>query len=61
MRKNEQKARDMASADYDKLARENRPFSAVPGNTFLGNYPTKSGYVEEWWEERYLPAVKRAT
>lgn len=47
----------MAAADYDRLAKENRKFSAVSGNTFLGSYPTKAGYVEEWWEERYLPVV----
>jgi len=50
-------AREMAATDYDALAATNgRP--DYQSGYFLTNYPTKAGYVREWWEERYLPIVK---
>lgn len=56
----EQEARDMAAAEYDKLAASNGRPDYHP-MTFLTSYPTKEGYVREWWEERYLPIVQQRT
>lgn len=56
--KGEREAREYAARDYDKLAKANAP-GPVPNNSFLDRYPTKAGYVEEWWCERYLPLVKK--
>lgn len=55
-RTKERQARELAARHYDTLAKQNKE-GPVPGNTFLDRYPTKEGYVKEWWEERYLPTV----
>lgn len=59
MSKLEQAARLMASQDYERLHAENRAFSEVPGNDFRNSYPTKEGYANEWWRERYAPIVAK--
>ena len=53
----ERLARNLATREYYRLASSN----GEPGyheGTFLTNYPTKDQYVNEWWEERYLPVIE---
>jgi hypothetical protein len=47
----------MAAKDYDRLAANNGVRDGYHDGTFLASYPTKELYVNEWWEERYLPLV----
>ncbi len=58
MKIEERCARVYAALDYKRYAKVGR----IPENnpiSFLMSYPSEHSYVEEWWEERYLPIVKQ--
>jgi hypothetical protein len=50
----ELRARAMAAQDYDQRWNNEKPYD---GFDFKREYPSKELYVEEWWEDRYLPRV----